>query len=95
MSPSKQGELAARHARRRPRRPARPTMLYNKDAKRFRQATMMGGGALRLDDEPAPKKPMSAAQMLAASTAAEQAAVEAGGRLGRVPRPCCSFKALG
>ena len=31
-------------------------MLYNKDAKRFRQATMMGGGALRLDDEPAPKK---------------------------------------
>ena len=59
-------------------------MLYNKDAKRFRQATMMGGGALRLDDEPAPKKPMSAAQMLAASTgtAAAQAAVEAGGRLG-------------
>ena len=42
-------------------------MLYNKDAKRFRQATMMGGGALRLDDEPAPKKPMSAAQMLACS----------------------------
>ena len=74
-------------------------MLYNKDAKRFRQATMMGGGALRLDDEPAPKKPMSAAQMLAASTAAAQAAVVSklrpGAGWGRVPRPCCSFKALG
>ena len=73
-------------------------MLYNKDAKRFRQATMMGGGALRLDDEPAPKKPMSAAQMLAASTAAEQVSrlqLRPGAGWGRVPRPCCSFKALG
>ena len=66
-------------------------MLYNKDAKRFRQATMMGGGALRLDDEPAPKKPMSAAQMLAASTAAEPAAVEAGGRLGSGPETLLQF----
>ena len=62
---------------------------------------MMGGGALRLDDEPAPKKPMSAAQMLeprclqAASTAAAQAAVvsqvEAGGRLGSGPETLLQF----
>ena len=41
-------------------------MIHDKNSKRYRQITLMGGGPMELSEQPAPKKIMSAQQMQAA-----------------------------